>query len=338
MEQTASQSEMQQVGQDMLNFAVRLQAMELNYHELGGLYDKLADAGHVDQLVTEQEVAHAVNHPPAGGRAEARGLAIQELHGQSWLCDWQYVVNPQDHKWSTCATRSPTDARSPPGRRAKLATASGKCCRCGSRICSPPRRASLKKFRFFVRSSFPGSIPSHRPPAALSAPCLFNRRRDMNCHRIPRILATLMLGAAAIATSGCVTEPWEGQDIGHVAASFRAAGYLPNTGYTISLQRYNFRTGSWETIGVGQFDGTTRTISGRTAFGWSNNFVRMTNLWEMLSGRAQDYWRPVSFGSRRRFARFRAFDPATGNVYPQMDRDTLEFKGNAEFITIYGSI
>src|SRR5207302_306918 len=45
---------------DRLRFAVRLQALELNYHELGGLYDRLAAAGQVRPVVfTADEVERA---------------------------------------------------------------------------------------------------------------------------------------------------------------------------------------------------------------------------------------------------------------------------------------
>ncbi len=88
------------VGLDRLRFAVRLQAVELNYHELGGLFDQLAAAGRVDPVVvTEGEVEHAIHHPPAGGRAEARSKSIDQFHGQPWACDWQCVVSQEEKKW-----------------------------------------------------------------------------------------------------------------------------------------------------------------------------------------------------------------------------------------------
>ncbi len=84
-----------------LSLAVQLQAMEMNYHELGGLFDKLDAAGHVDSVVvTPEAVDHAIHNPPPGGRAEARSKTIAEYSGQtSWACDWQYVINQEEEKW-----------------------------------------------------------------------------------------------------------------------------------------------------------------------------------------------------------------------------------------------
>ena len=96
----AKSGELKQVDLDCLQFAVRLQALELNYHELGGWFDQLAAARKIDPVVvTSREVERAVHHPPAGGRAEARAKSIAELHRQSWRCDWQYVVNFEEEKW-----------------------------------------------------------------------------------------------------------------------------------------------------------------------------------------------------------------------------------------------
>lgn len=99
-QQLAKRTDLQRVGLDRLRFAVRLQALELNYHELGGLFDQMADAGQVDPVVvTPDEVELAMYAPPAGGRAEARSKSIAEYHGQPWGCDWQYVANQAEEKW-----------------------------------------------------------------------------------------------------------------------------------------------------------------------------------------------------------------------------------------------
>ena len=99
-EQIARDREVRRVGLDRLRFAVRLQALELYYHELGGLFDQIAEAGHVDSVVvTPEEVEHAIHHPPSGGRAEARSKSIREFHGQPWACDWQSVVSQDGEKW-----------------------------------------------------------------------------------------------------------------------------------------------------------------------------------------------------------------------------------------------
>lgn len=87
-------------GRDRLRFAVRMQAFELNYHELGGWFDQIAADGHVDSVVVSgQDVEHAVHNPPAGGRAEARSKTISEFHGRPWSCDWQHVISHEEKKW-----------------------------------------------------------------------------------------------------------------------------------------------------------------------------------------------------------------------------------------------
>jgi hypothetical protein len=80
---------------DRLRFVVRLQALELNYHEVGGLYDQLLAAGQVQQVVTTTaEIEYATEEPPAGGRAAVRGDCIRKLREPGWLCDWRYVYHP----------------------------------------------------------------------------------------------------------------------------------------------------------------------------------------------------------------------------------------------------
>jgi hypothetical protein len=88
------------VGLETLRFAVRLQALELNYHELGGIFDELAATGLVDPVVVSPEdVERAIHNPPPGGRAEARSTSIAQFHGQAWQSDWQYVINQSEEKW-----------------------------------------------------------------------------------------------------------------------------------------------------------------------------------------------------------------------------------------------
>ena len=147
-------------------------------------------------------------------------------------------------------------------------------------------------------------------------------------------IATLLVGTVAITTSGCVSEPWEGQHIGRLDSPFRACGYLPSRNNNITLQRYNFTTQLWETIGRGAYDGTTRYVSGYPAYGWRNDSVQITRTDELWL--APNYWRPVSFGQR--FARFRAIDLSTGTVFPQQDKNTMEIVGTADYVTVYASL
>jgi hypothetical protein len=79
---------------DMLRFAARLQAVDLSYHELGGLYDTLEAAGKVSGVVIDRaEIDRAVADPPPGARAAYRGNFIREHQKEGWLCDWLHLIN-----------------------------------------------------------------------------------------------------------------------------------------------------------------------------------------------------------------------------------------------------
>jgi hypothetical protein len=79
---------------ERLRFAVRLQALELKYHELGGLYDQLLEAGRLQAVVvTPEQIEHATWEPPAGGRAAVRGECVKTLREPGWVCDWRYVYH-----------------------------------------------------------------------------------------------------------------------------------------------------------------------------------------------------------------------------------------------------
>src|SRR5205085_5003741 len=70
----------------------RLWALEVQYHELGGLYDQLAAAGRFDGVVLmPDEVERAAEEPPPGGRAALRATTIRAAAGDGWTCDWEYV-------------------------------------------------------------------------------------------------------------------------------------------------------------------------------------------------------------------------------------------------------
>jgi Pup-ligase protein len=79
---------------DRLRFAVRLQALELKYHELGGLYDQLLAADKLERVVvSEEEIEHASWEPPLVGRAAIRGDCVKTLRDAGWVCDWRYVYH-----------------------------------------------------------------------------------------------------------------------------------------------------------------------------------------------------------------------------------------------------
>lgn len=99
-DEVAKREKMTSKTRQRLQFAVRLQALELNYHELGGLFDQLAAAGQVDPVVVSpEEVTAAIHNPPPGGRAEQRSKSIMAVSGAGWASDWQYVINQNDKKW-----------------------------------------------------------------------------------------------------------------------------------------------------------------------------------------------------------------------------------------------
>jgi hypothetical protein len=75
---------------DRLRFAVRLQALDFHYHELGGLYDALRAAGRVRPVVVSPaDVERATREAPPGGRAAARAACVRELQEGGWTADWQ---------------------------------------------------------------------------------------------------------------------------------------------------------------------------------------------------------------------------------------------------------
>jgi hypothetical protein len=92
---------------EVLRLAVRMLALDLSYHELGGLYDRLAEAGKVDDVVlTPADVEQASREAPVGGRASVRAAQIKTLPaGGGWLCDWRYLYHPP--------TRTYVDLRDP---------------------------------------------------------------------------------------------------------------------------------------------------------------------------------------------------------------------------------
>jgi proteasome accessory factor A len=79
-----------------LRFALRVQALDLQFHELGGLYDRLREGRRVQWVVVgPADVDRATLEPPPGGRAAARGGWIRGHAGEGdWAGDWQYLWHP----------------------------------------------------------------------------------------------------------------------------------------------------------------------------------------------------------------------------------------------------
>jgi hypothetical protein len=81
---------------ERLRFALRLQALDVHYHELGGLYDRLREARRVENVVFSGAAVDAATlEPPAGGRAAVRGNWVRDHAGEGdWSGDWQYLWHP----------------------------------------------------------------------------------------------------------------------------------------------------------------------------------------------------------------------------------------------------
>jgi hypothetical protein len=104
---------------DRLRFALRLQALELNYHEIGGLHDQLVTAGQFDPVVTTREdIERATLEPPPGGRAAIRGRCIKENREPGWVCDWRYLYHGPTQTFVDL--RDPFESRYKPMRREQL--------------------------------------------------------------------------------------------------------------------------------------------------------------------------------------------------------------------------
>ncbi len=101
---------------DSLRLAVRMLALDLSYHELGGLYDRLAEAGKVDDVVLgPADVERASREAPPGGRAAVRAAEIKTLFpDRAWLCDWRFLYHPP--------TRTYVDLRDPFETQRRTAT------------------------------------------------------------------------------------------------------------------------------------------------------------------------------------------------------------------------
>ncbi len=69
----------------------RVRMLDLQYHDLRpdkGLYARLLKNGHVEQLLSHEEIVHAMQHPPVDTRAYFRGTCLRkfpnDIHSASW--------------------------------------------------------------------------------------------------------------------------------------------------------------------------------------------------------------------------------------------------------------
>jgi hypothetical protein len=79
---------------DRVRFVLRLQVLDQKYHELGGVYDRLVQQGHMEGTLSDpSDAERAVCDAPQGGRAAARAALVKQHHGQAgWLATWDSVI------------------------------------------------------------------------------------------------------------------------------------------------------------------------------------------------------------------------------------------------------
>jgi proteasome accessory factor A len=65
--------------------------MDLQYHDIRpnvGIFHRLLKAGHVQRIVPQEAVLHAINNPPMDTRAYFRGTCLkrfpEQIHAASW--------------------------------------------------------------------------------------------------------------------------------------------------------------------------------------------------------------------------------------------------------------
>ncbi|MBN1563506.1 MAG: proteasome accessory factor PafA2 family protein [Anaerolineae bacterium] len=74
-----------------------LRRLDLEYHDIryegtgAGLFYRLQNAGHVERLLTEDEIAHYMTTPPPDTRAWLRGKIVERFARQIVGADWSYV-------------------------------------------------------------------------------------------------------------------------------------------------------------------------------------------------------------------------------------------------------
>ncbi len=73
----------------------KLKLIDVQYHDVRqdkGLYNRLAAAGRVEQIVTEEEIAHAVHNPPSDTRAYFRGRCLEKYREQVAAAGWDALI------------------------------------------------------------------------------------------------------------------------------------------------------------------------------------------------------------------------------------------------------
>ena len=73
----------------------RVRMMDLQYHDLRpdkGLYARLLKNGHVERLLSHEEVVHAIQHPPLDTRAFFRGTCLRKFPNSIHSVSWNSIV------------------------------------------------------------------------------------------------------------------------------------------------------------------------------------------------------------------------------------------------------
>lgn len=94
VDQAAARAKLSLERRERLRLAVRLAALDVQYHQLGdGLYDRLADAGRMQPFLHPGDVDNATQEAPPGSRAGVRGRCVQEFRDTGWICEWRFLYH-----------------------------------------------------------------------------------------------------------------------------------------------------------------------------------------------------------------------------------------------------
>jgi proteasome accessory factor A len=72
----------------------QIQMLDLQYHDLRpdkGLYFLLERQGKADRIVTDEEIQHAIHHPPTDTRAYFRGECLRRYPGEVFGVNWDSI-------------------------------------------------------------------------------------------------------------------------------------------------------------------------------------------------------------------------------------------------------
>ncbi|MCY4404311.1 MAG: depupylase/deamidase Dop [Candidatus Poribacteria bacterium] len=73
----------------------RVRMLDLQYHDLRpekGLYARLLKNGHVERILSQEEVVHAIQHPPLDTRAYFRGTCLRKFPNNIHSVSWNSIV------------------------------------------------------------------------------------------------------------------------------------------------------------------------------------------------------------------------------------------------------